>query len=238
VLDVKVGSGAFMKTLADARTLARTMVGIGREMGKKVVALLTDMEQPLGRAVGNALEVDEAVAVLRGKAPPDLTECTMALCAEMLVLAKITKGRAEARARLERCVADGSALKKFAEIVQAQGGDPRFIDDPAILPRAKRQRPVSSPTAGYVTHIDTEAVGLAAVALGAGRAKVDSVVDPAVGFTLERKVGEHVGKGEPLVQVHLNDQDCGDEIERRLQAAYKIGDKAPAPRPLVLERVE
>ncbi|MBI5547209.1 MAG: thymidine phosphorylase [Deltaproteobacteria bacterium] len=192
VLDVKVGSGAFMKTREDARTLARTMVGIGREMGKKVVALLTDMEQPLGRAIGNALEVQEAVAILKGKAPADLTECTMALTAEMLVLAKVAPGRAEARARLERCVADGSALKKLAEIARAQGGDPRFVEDESVLPKARNVRPILSLTEGYVAGIETEAMGLAAVALGAGREKVDSLIDPAVGFILERKVGERV----------------------------------------------
>jgi len=238
VLDVKVGSGAFMKTLEDARTLARTMVGNGKEMGKKVVALLTDMEQPLGRAVGNSLEVMEAVDVLKGRGPADMTECTLALTAEMLVLAKVAPDVAQARARLQACIADGSALKKFAQIAQAQGGDPRFVDDYAVLPRAKNVRAIESPANGYVTAIETEAVGLAGVALGAGREKVDSVIDPGVGFMLEKKVGDKVEKGEPLAQMHLNGQTCGDEVVRRIQSAYRIGPVAPVARPLVIERIE
>ena len=238
VLDVKVGSGAFMKTLEDARTLARTMVGIGREMGKKVVALLTDMEQPLGRAIGNALEVQEAVDLLKGKAPADLTECTMALTAEMLVLAKVAADRQEAREKLSRCVADGSALRKFAEIAKGQGGDPRFVEDGRVLPRAQSVCEVPSPGEGFVTGIDTEAVGLAAVALGAGRQKVDSVIDPAVGFVLQKKVGDRVQKGETIALMHIDAQPNGAEVEKRLQAAYRFGPKASAPRPMVIERIE
>lgn len=238
VLDVKVGSGAFMKTLEDARKLARTMVGIGKEMGKKVVALLTDMEQPLGRAVGNALEVIEAVDVLYGRAPADLTECTFALTAEMLVLAGQARDIAEARQKLSACIADGSARRKFAEIAKAQGGDPRFVEDYSVMPTAKRVVPIPSPADGFVTAVETEAVGLAAVALGAGRAKVDSLIDPAVGFMLDKKVGDRVVKGEPIGQMHINDQPCGAEVIKRIQDAYHFGPKAPEPRPLVIERIE
>jgi pyrimidine-nucleoside phosphorylase len=238
VLDVKVGSGAFMKTLETGRQLARTMVDIGREMGKKVVALLTDMEQPLGRAVGNALEVVEAVDVLKGRAPPDLTECTFALTAEMLVLAGVARDVGQARARLRGCIADGSALAKFAEIAKAQGGDPRFVTDDTVLPRAKRTMAIPSVAEGYVVSIDSEAVGSAAVVLGAGRERVDSVIDPAVGFTLQKKVGDRVVRGEPLATMHLNDQACEKEIEQRIQAAWKVGPQPSPGRPLVLERVE
>jgi pyrimidine-nucleoside phosphorylase len=238
VLDVKVGSGAFMKTREDARTLARTMIGIGREMGRKVTALLTDMEQPLGRTVGNALEVVEAVEMLRGNAPADYTECTLALTAEMLVLGKVAASVPEARERLQRAVADGSAVRKLQEIVSAQGGDPRAIEDFSRLPQARATQEVLAPAAGFVTAIHTEAVGLAAVALGAGRQRTDSPIDPAVGFTLLRKVGERVQAGEPLVRIHYNDAAPLADVQARLLAAYRIGASAPAERPLVLERLE
>ncbi|HYO57936.1 thymidine phosphorylase [Archangium sp.] len=238
VLDVKVGSGAFMKKVEDARTLARTMIGIGAEMGRKVTALLTDMNQPLGRAVGNALEVVEAVEMLRGRAPADYTEVTLALTAEMLVLGGKAATVAEARQKLAKAVADGSAVRKLKEIVQAQGGDSRVIDDYALLPRARSTMDVLAPQDGFVTVIDTEAVGLAAVVLGAGRQRVDSVIDPAVGFTLVRKEGEAVKAGEPVVRVHYNDPAPLEEVKARLVAAYHFGPQAPAPRPLVIERLE
>jgi pyrimidine-nucleoside phosphorylase len=238
VLDVKVGSGAFMKNVEDARTLARTMIGIGAEMGRKVTALLTDMDQPLGRAVGNALEIVEAVEMLRGKAPADYTEVTLALTAEMLVLGGKAASIAEARQKLEKAVADGSAVRKLKEIVWSQGGDPRAIDDYALLPRARSTSDVLAPQDGFVTAIDTEAVGLAAVALGAGRQRVDSVIDPAVGFTLLRKVGEPVKAGDPLVRIHFNEEKPVEEVKARLLGAYRFGSQAPAPRPLVVERLE
>ena len=238
VLDVKVGSGAFMKRLEDARALARTMIGIGTEMKRKVTALLTDMDQPLGRAVGNALEVIEAVDMLRGKAPEDYTEVTMALTAEMLVLGGKASTPEQARTLLRRAVDDGSALRKLKEIVQAQGGDPRAIDDYSRLPQARATSDVLAPGNGFVTAIDTEAVGLAAVALGAGRQRVDSIIDPAVGFTLVRKVGEPVKAGEPLVRVHYNSEGPLEDVKARLLKAYTLGPVAPAPRPLIVERLE
>ncbi|AKJ06552.1 pyrimidine-nucleoside phosphorylase [Archangium gephyra] len=239
VLDVKVGSGAFMKKVEDARTLARTMIGIGAEMGRKVTALLTDMNQPLGRAVGNALEIVEAVEMLHGRAPADYTEVTMALTAEMLVLGRKAASIAEARGMLEKVIADGSAVRKLKEIVQAQGGDPRAIDDYSRLPQARATVDVvPAPRDGFVTVIDTEAVGLAAVALGAGRQRVDSIIDPAVGFTLLRKEGEPVKAGEPVVRVHYNDPAPLEEVKARLARAYQFGPQAPASRPLVIERLE
>lgn len=238
VLDVKVGSGAFMKTLGQARALARTLVGIGRRMNKKVVALLTDMEQPLGKAVGNALEVIEALDVLRGRAPEDLAECTLALTAPMLVLGRVASDEAAARAMLARAIADGSALAKLAEIVRAQGGDPRVVDDLSLLPRARRAAPIASLAEGYVEAIDAEAVGRAAVALGAGRETVDAKIDPAVGFVLEAKLGDRVQRGQPLAVMHFNDERRAEEVERRIQRAYRVGAQRPAPRPLVIERIE
>jgi pyrimidine-nucleoside phosphorylase len=238
VLDVKVGSGAFMKTQEDARTLARTMIGLGAQMGRKVTALLTDMSQPLGRAVGNALEVVEAVEMLHGRAPEDYTEVTLALTAEMLVLGGKARSPEEARAQLHRVIRDGSAVRKLKQIVQAQGGDPLSIDDYTRLPQARSTLDVGSPGEGFITHIETEAVGLAAVALGAGRQRVDSRIDPAVGFTLLRKVGERVKVGEPLVRIHYNEPGGVEDVRRRLLQAYAFGAEAPAPRPLVLERLE
>jgi pyrimidine-nucleoside phosphorylase/thymidine phosphorylase len=240
VLDVKVGSGAFMKRLDDARTLARTLAGIGRDMGKRVSALLTRMDEPLGRTVGNALEVEEALALLRGEGPPDLVEVTVALTAEMLVLGRAAPDRAAARARVERAIADGSGLAKLAEIVSAQGGDAAAVSDPSRLPRAPHRREVPAPTAGFVTAIDTEAVGLASVALGAGRARVEDRIDPAVGLTVLKKLGDRVERGEPIATIHHG--DAGEPPERvaaRLAAAWTIGPDWPGPaRPLVIETLE
>ncbi len=238
VLDVKTGSGAFMKKLEDSRALARTMIGIGTQMGRKVTALITDMDQPLGQAVGNALEVIEAVDMLRGQAPADYTEVTLALTAEMLVLGGKAATAEEARKQLQRAVEDGSALRKLKEIVQAQGGDPLAVDDYSRLPRARAIAEVVAPADGFVTGIDTEAVGLAAVALGAGRERVDSIIDPAVGFTLLRKVGDPVKAGEPFVRVHYNNEGPLKDVKERLLAAYRFGPSAPAPRPLIVERLE
>jgi pyrimidine-nucleoside phosphorylase len=238
VLDVKVGSGAFMKTQEDARRLARTMIDIGGQMNRKVVALLTDMDQPLGRAVGNALEVVEAVEMLQGKAPADYTFVTLALTAQMLVLGGKAKDDTDARARLQRAIESGAAMEKLCEIVKAQGGDPAAVRDLSLLPRAKHEATVAAPADGFVTRIDCEAVGLAAVALGAGRERVDSVIAPGVGFLLEKKVGDPVKAGEPLVRVRYDDGGKLADVQRRLLCAYSIGAQAPAGRPLVHERLE
>ncbi len=238
VLDVKVGSGAFMKTPEDARRLARTMIGIGRQMGRKVVALLTDMDQPLGAAVGNALEVVEAVEMLRGRAPADYTEITLELTGEMLILGGKARDRKEARARMQEAMESGAAVAKFKEIVRWQGGNPDALDDYSLLPQARQQTEVTAGADGFVAGIDCEAVGLAGVALGAGRERVDSQIDPAVGFTLLRKVGEQVSRGEPLVRIHFNDPEKVEEVKGRLSRAYRIAGSAPTSRPLVLERLE
>jgi pyrimidine-nucleoside phosphorylase/thymidine phosphorylase len=238
VLDVKVGSGAFMKRREDARALARTLAAIGRGMGKKVSALLTGMDQPLGRAVGNALEVVETIDLLRGGGPPDLREVTVELTAEMLVLGGAAPDRDAARARVAAAIADGSGLAKLEEIVAAQGGDPRAIGDPARLPRAPRTYDVPAPAAGVVAAVDAEAIGLAAVALGAGRARVEDRVDPAVGIVVHRKLGDRVERGEPLCTVHEGDRGEGrDRVAARLAAAWRVAESAAPPAPLVLERL-
>ncbi len=239
VLDVKVGSGAFMKRAEEARELARTLTGVGREFGKRVSALLTDMDQPLGRAVGNALEVREAIETLRGGGPPDLREVTVALAAEMLVLGGVAPGEAEARARVEAALADGSGLRKLREIVEAQGGDRRAVDDPERLPQGRDAREGRSGAAGVVAAIDAEEVGLAAVELGAGRSRVEDEVDAAAGLVLHRKVGDRVERGEPLCTLHLGRAGgaAAERVAERLRAAWRIGDRAPPARPVVLERI-
>ena len=235
VLDVKVGSGAFMKRLDDAHTLARTMIAIGQQMGRTVHALLTDMDQPLGRTVGNALEVIEAIEMLEGNAPEDYTEITLALTARMLVLGKRAHDTAGARAMLKRAIEDGSAIAKLEEIVRWQGGDPRAVRDRSRLPKARAASEVTALEDGFVTGIDSEAIGLAAMALGAGREKTTDQIDPAVGFTLLKKVGDPVDQGEPIVRVHYNDEGRLAEVGRRIQAAYRFGPTRPAARPLILE---
>ena len=238
VLDVKVGPGAFMKRAEDARLLARTLAGIGHAAGKRVTALLTDMSQPLGRAVGNALEVLEAVELLRGGGPPDLREVTVALGAEMLLLGGAAQDLPAARRAVEAAIADGRGVAKLEEIVRAQGGDPAFLRDPARLPRAPRTYDVAAPAAGFVTAIHGEAVGLAAVALGAGRARVEDPVDPAVGLEVLKQVGEPVERGEPLCRVHEGERsEARAAMTARLTRAWSIGPAAPTPAPLVLERL-
>ncbi len=233
VLDVKTGSGAFMKTLEASRALAETMVAIGRRVGRPTVALITDMDQPLGRTVGNAVEVEEAIAALKGEGPEDLTGLCLALGAQMLRLAGAAGSSAEAEARLREALTGGAALERFRRMVQAQGGDPRVVDEPRRLPQARLALPVPAPEGGYVVAIDGQAVGLAAMALGAGRARKEDLIDPAVGIRLLRKVGEGVRAGDPLALVLANETSRGEEAVRRVRAAYRLGPMPPPPRPLV-----
>jgi pyrimidine-nucleoside phosphorylase/thymidine phosphorylase len=238
VLDVKVGTGAFMKRREDARALAETLAGIGRGMGKRVTALLTTMDQPLGRTVGNALEVAEILALLRGEGPEDVTALTVELTAEMLLLGGVAADLDRARAAVRAAIADGRGLAKLEEIVRAQGGDPAAVRDPERLPRAPRTYEVPAPASGFVTAIHGEAVGLAGVALGAGRARVEDPVDPAVGIELLRRVGEPVERGQPLCRVHEGERsEARPAMVARLAQAWSIGPAAPAPAPLILERL-
>ncbi len=230
VLDVKFGRGAFMKTRADARVLAESLVAVGRAGGKRVRAVLTAMEQPLGRAVGNALEVAESISCLRGEGPADLMEVTYVLGAHMLVLGGVAQNETEARTKLERVVQDGSALAKLREIVVAQGGDGRVLDDPARLPQAKFKVAVKSSRAGFVADVDAMGVALAALHLGAGRAKAEDKVDPAVGVSELVKVGERVEAGATLGVIHANDAQLGEAAKTMLAAAITIGDqRGPTP---------
>jgi pyrimidine-nucleoside phosphorylase len=235
VLDVKFGRGAFMKTIVEARQLAAALVAVGRAGGKNVRALLTAMDQPLGRAVGNALEVAESIACLRGAGPADLMEVTYALGAHMLILGGAAKTEAEARAKLESVVRDGTALAKFREIVAAQGGDVRAIDDPARLPQAKFKVPLPAPRAGVVADVDAMGVALAALRLGAGRAKASDRIDPAVGVDALMKVGERVAAGASLCVIHASDEAALVEAKRMLADAIVIGDSAPSSALLIAE---
>jgi pyrimidine-nucleoside phosphorylase len=236
VLDIKVGNGAFLPEESRALELAATMIGIGEEHGRRVVALLTAMDRPLGRAVGNALEVGEAVDALRGGGPPDLREVSVALTAEMLVLGQVAASVDEGRKQAEAALDDGRALDLLRLVVEAQGGDARVIDEPELLPRAPVRRTVVAARAGRVS-MATRALGEAAVALGAGRAALGDPVDPRVGFVLAVSGGQHVEVGEPLCQVHAADEAAAERAAAAIEAAMDIGDVEPGLRPLVSHRV-
>ena len=232
VLDVKVGSGAFMKDLASARELARTMVDIGNDHGVRTVALLTDMESPLGRQVGNALEVAEAVEVLSGGGPADVVELTVALAREMLLAAGLTPGEGGTRDPAE-ALRDGSALASWKELVREQGGDPD-----APLPVAAERRVVLAPTGGVVTRLDAYQVGLAAWRLGAGRARKEDAVSFGAGVTLHAKPGEEVKAGEPLFTLHTDEPERFDRAAEALEGAFDIGAGDEwKPSPLVIDRI-
>jgi pyrimidine-nucleoside phosphorylase len=237
VLDVKVGRGAFMQEITRARSLARTMVDLGSAHKVPVVALLTPMDQPLGREVGNASEIAESLQVLRGEGPEDVTEITLELGAVMLLLGGVAKDRASARTTLERTIADGSALEKFAEVIEVQGGDPRVVDEPQLLPQPGHRTHVPSPRAGVVSHCDALAIGLAALRLGAGRERKEDAIDPSVGITVLAKVGHAVAAGEPLATISWNDADRLEAATSILETAWVIGDEAPPATPIVLEEI-
>ncbi|MEO6952155.1 MAG: thymidine phosphorylase [Polyangia bacterium] len=243
VLDIKVGRGAFMKTREQARHLAETMIDIGRRAKKRVSAILTDMDQPLGRWVGNWVEVEESLAVLAGHGEPDLVELTLTLGGEMLQLGGVAKSDDEARAKIAATLKDGTALERFSRCVQLQGG---ALPSAVHLLRASESYDVRSPEAGFVSEIDAEAVGLACIALGGGRLKKEDPIDPAQWIHVTKKRGERVEKGEPLcrysrvsdshaARVGHSVQDITTDVQRRLAAAWTVSSSAPAPRPLVLE---
>jgi pyrimidine-nucleoside phosphorylase len=234
VLDVKTGTGAFMKDLEDSQTLARTMVGIGNANGVRTIALITDMSQPLGKEVGNANEMAESIATLRGEGPDDITELTMALGEVMLELAGIEGGRDLLESKIE----SGEALEKFKEVIAAQDGDPSVVDDPSRLPRAPETATVNADRAGYVTRCNALTVGITATRLGAGRERADDVVDPGVGITLHKKLGDRVETGDALATVHYSKQNLWDTQRDKLTGAWTIEDEPEEPRPLVIERIE
>ena len=231
VLDVKVGDGAFMKTLDDARALARTMIEIGRRAGREVVCELTDMDQPLGRAVGNALEVREAVATVRGDGPPDFTELVLASCAHLLALSDLGIDRAEGRRRAEAAVADGSAHAAYERWIRAQGGDPS--ED--ALEQAPVVVEVDAPASGWVARAGAIAIGRAALHLGAGRRTKEDDVDHAVGIVCLAKRGDHVEQGSPLAEVHARSEESARVALDEVLAAYELADEEPPTRAIILE---
>ena len=235
VLDVKTGLGAFMQTLEEARTLANLMVDIGTLAGRRTVALLSDMNQPLGCAVGNALEAIEAIEMLRGNAPKDYYEHCLHVAAHVLLLGKRVDDLEQGRALAERSIKDGSALEKFRVLVQAQGGDVSYLDDTSKFERAKFVEVVSAPRSGFVSQVHARLVGEASVVLGAGRAKKTDPIDHAVGFLIHKKVGDQVQAGDPLFEIHANQEEKIAEARSAVLAAYAFSDEFVSPLPLFYE---
>lgn len=225
VLDVKTGSGAFMKEEADAMLLAGEMMTIGKNAGRKMMAVISDMDQPLGNAVGNALEVKEAIETLKGHGPADFTELCMTLGSCMLMVAEIAENEQQAREMLKEAVDSGKALDKLAELVEAQGGDKRMVYETDLLPKASNITPLLSEKDGYVEKIQCDEVGICSLILGGGRETKESAIDLSVGIVLTKKVGSHVKAGEPLAYIHSNEEAKRLACEERLRKAFHIGDK-------------
>lgn len=226
VLDVKVGSGAFMKEMEDAQALASTMVEIGEQVGRKTAAVISDMNQPLGNAVGNALEVKEAIDTLKGNGPADLHELCLVIGSKMVMLAGKASTEAEARAMLEEVIENGKALEVFKTFLSAQGGDASVVDHPEKLPEAKYKIPVLPEAAGFVKGIAADEIGTAAMLLGAGRVTKDSVIDLSVGIVLHKKIGDEVINNEPLATIHSNHESVAESAKKILQA-YTIANERP-----------
>jgi len=236
VLDVKLGSGAFITDPARSRELAEVMIALGEDRGCPTVALLTAMDRPLGRACGNALEVEESIAALRGEGPEDLLEVTMVEGVEMLLLSGAKDARA-ARRDLETALSSGRALDKLREIIEAQDGNPAVVDDPAILPQAALVEVFAAPRAGTVLQVEPRAIGRAVVQMGGGRQRVDDVVDPTVGFVISARPGQRVERGEPLASIYARDEAGLRIAEDALGRALRIGEGAAEALPLVAARI-
>lgn len=224
VLDVKTGSGAFMKKEEDAFALAKEMVTLGNMAGRKTIAVVSDMDQPLGRAVGNALEVEEAVATLRGEGPEDFTKLCMTLGSYMLIAGGTASDEEDALRKLKQVIEDGSALNKLAEFVQAQGGNPKAVYDTSLLPKASIVEEITSDCDGYISKIDCDEIGICSLLLGGGRETKDSVIDLSVGLILHKKVGDHVKVGESLATIHANDPDKLNAAKERFIKAYHFSE--------------
>ncbi len=234
VLDVKTGSGAFMKSEKDAAFLAELMVDTGERMGKQVVALITDMDQPLGNKIGNALEVIEVVEVLHGAGPEDLRQLCIELAGWMLHLGGVCGTVAEGKMQSEKLISSGKALDRFRQMVELQGGDPRTIDDPSKLPQARHTMTISSPRNGYIASVQCEQIGTACVILGGGRERKEDAVDPTVGIVLDKKVGDAVASGEALATIHYNTEERAGRARQLLEESYRITDSPPSEiRPLI-----
>jgi pyrimidine-nucleoside phosphorylase len=237
VLDVKTGSGAFMKTEADSRRLAESLVSIGNASGVKTEAVITSMQAPLGRAVGNALEVVECLDVLKGGGPPDLIEVSVELTARMLVVGRVATDRQDADRRVRAAIASGAGLERFRQIIENQGGDPRVVEDYGRLPSAPSRQLVSAARAGLLSELDAELVGRASVALGAGRDRVEDSVDPSVGIMVLAAPGEQVRAGDPVLELHYRDRSRLDAALSLATRAIVVGDTPPVARSLILAEV-
>ncbi len=237
VLDVKTGDGAYLPHLDDSRTLARLMCAIGSNLGKRMVALITRMDQPLGIAVGNAIEVAESIACLRGEGPADLTDLSVELAAEMVLMGGRADSIQAARECCRRAIADGSALDRFRRVIEAQGGDPRVVDDPGILASPRFRRTIEAPRGGFIHAVAARAIGHASMLLGAGRQRVDSTIDPAVGVILHKKIGQPVERGEPLCTLLVNEETQVPRAETLVREAYQVGDGPATPPDLIVERI-
>lgn len=233
VLDVKTGSGAFMKQEAEARALAEEMVKIGKNAGRRTVAVISDMDQPLGFAVGNALEVKEAIDTLEGHGPADFLELCLTLGSQMLMAGGKAESAREAEGMLRGVIADGSALRKLAEFVEAQGGDSHVVYHPELLPEAAITLPVEAPKSGYVTRIVCDEVGICSLILGGGRETKESEIDLSVGLVLRKKVGDYVESGEPLAVIHANDAGKAEQARTRYLKACTIAGDAPERTPFI-----
>jgi pyrimidine-nucleoside phosphorylase len=233
VMDVKTGSGAFMPDVKQSAALAESIVYVCRKMKTKSVVVISDMDQPLGRAIGNALEVQESIDCLNGKAPADLMELCIALSAHMIHLGGRARTAVQAARMAREAVAKGDAAKRFREIIRLQGGSERVMDDSGVLPKASHVQVVKSAVSGFVTRCDAKRMGLASNALGAGRLRIDDAIDPAVGIYLLKKVGDKVSRGEPLCEVHWNDKARLGEALPLIKEAYEIKSRAVKPRPLI-----
>ena len=237
VLDVKTGGGAFMKTEADSRRLAEMLVSIGNASGVRTEAVITDMDMPLGVAVGNALEVIECLDILKGHGSADLVDCSIELTVRMLLLGKVASDRPDAERQVHAAIDSGRALDRFRRIIEGQGGDPRVVDDYSILPAAPATHMVTASRAGYLTRIDAELVGRASVVLGAGRDRVDDAVDPAVGIILKVKPGVQLSAGDAVLELHYREQAKLDAALALLGRAVTIGDEPPIRRAIIVGEV-
>jgi len=237
VIDIKVGHGAFMKTLKEAEVLAETMIGIGSKMSRKVIAVITSMNEPLGLAVGNALEVKEAIDTLKGKGPKDLTELCLELGANMLVLGKVAKDHEEGVEKLQKLIESGKAFEKFKEFVSSQGGDLSVIEQTELLPSTKYSKTYLANSEGYISELNALDIGLASMKLGAGRETQKSIIDYGAGVLLTKKTGNYVKKDDVLATLYSSDETSFSKAIEYMDLAYKISESKPEPKPLILKTI-
>ncbi|MEJ2112374.1 MAG: pyrimidine-nucleoside phosphorylase [Flavobacteriaceae bacterium] len=237
VIDIKVGYGAFMKTLEEAEELAKIMRDIGSRMNKKVTVVITEMSEPLGYTIGNALEVKEAIETLHGNGPEDLTQLCFELGSEMLMLGNIVSNKAEGIEKLKKLISSGTAFNKFKEFIQAQGGDTTMVKQPDLLPDAQYSKEYKSKSGGFITELNAQDIGLASMKLGAGRETKNSIIDYGAGIVLKKKIGDFVEKEETLAILYSNDQTNFVKAIEFMDLAYKIGQDKPKPKPLILKTI-